>query len=86
MQRTVYVKKKRRRRFWRRLSLLTITAITAVLTIIGGFMLYAQITGAPSLNVPKASVFLDQDGKQVGDHFTAERRYWIELDDISLSS
>lgn len=83
MQRTVYVKKKRRRAFWRRLSLFTITAITAALTLVGGLMLYAQITGAPSLSVPKASVFLDKDGKQIGDHFTAERRYWVALEDMS---
>lgn len=83
MQRTVYVKKKKRRTFWRRSILLIITAVTAVLTLIGGLMLYAQITGAPSLNVPKASVFLDKDGKQIGDYFAAERRYWVELEEIS---
>lgn len=83
MQRTVYVKQKRRRKFWKKLSLITLTAITAGLTCIGGLFLYAQITGAPSLSVPKASVFLDHNGKQIGDHFTAERRYWVELDEIS---
>lgn len=83
MQRTVYVKKKKRKTFWRRSLLLTVTAVTTMLTIMGGLMLYAQITGAPSLNVPKASVFLDKDGKQIGDHFAAERRYWVELDEIS---
>ena len=83
MQRTVYVKKKKRRILWRRSILLTVTAITAAITLIGGLMLYAQITGAPSLSVPKASVFLDKDGKQIGDHFAAERRYWVELEEIS---
>ncbi len=83
MQRTDYVKKKKKRLFWRRSILLTITAITSSLTLIGGLMLYAQITGAPSLSVPKASVFLDKDGKQVGDHFAAERRYWVGLEDVS---
>lgn len=83
MRRTVYVKKKKRRTFWRRFSLLTITAITAALTLFGALLLYAQIAGAPSLSVPKASVFLDQDGKQIGDRFSAERRYWVNLDEIS---
>ncbi|AOV08873.1 transglycosylase domain-containing protein [Sporosarcina ureilytica] len=83
MQRTVYVKKKKRRLFFRRITLLTVTALTAMITIYGGLLLYAQITGAPSLSVPKASVFLDQDGKVIGDHFSAERRYWVELDEIS---
>ena len=83
MQRTDYVKNKKRRVFWRRLSLLTLTALTAALTLFGALRLYAQITGAPSLSVPKASIFLDEGGNQIGDKFTAERRYWVGLDEIS---
>lgn len=83
MRRTVYVKKKKRRAVLRRATLVTLTALTAALTLFFSLRLYAQITGAPSLNVPKASVFLDKDGKQIGDHFSAERRYWVSLDDMS---
>ena len=83
MRRTVYVKKKKRRAFWRRTSLLTLTVLTAALTLFGALRLYAQITGAPSLSVPKSSVFLDQDGKKIGDKFSAERRYWVSIDEIS---
>ncbi|MBO1913733.1 transglycosylase domain-containing protein, partial [Microvirga sp. 3-52] len=78
-----YVKKKNRRLFWRRISLLTLTMLTALLTLYGSLRLYAQITGAPSLSVPKASVFLDNNDHQIGDKFTAERRYWVGLDEIS---
>ena len=78
MQRTVYVKKKKRRKLLTRLLLLTVTALTAALTIFLSLRLYAQITGAPSFSVPKASVFLDKNGKQIGDRFSAERRYWVE--------
>jgi 1A family penicillin-binding protein len=83
MQRTVYVKQKKRRTTLRRLLLLSVTMIMAALTIFLSLRLYAQITGAPSLSVPKASVFLDKDGKQIGDRFSAERRYWVDLDDMS---
>ena len=83
MQRTVYVKQKKRRSALRRLLLLTVTMIMAALTIFLSLRLYAQITGAPSLSVPKASVFLDKDGRQIGDRFSAERRYWVDLDDMS---
>ena len=83
MQRTVYVKQKKRRTALRRLLLLTVTMIMAALTIFLSLRLYAQITGAPSLSVPKASVFLDKDGKQIGDRFSAERRYWVDLDEMS---
>ena len=83
MQRTVYVKQKKRRSALRRLLLLSVTMIMAALTIFLSLRLYAQITGAPSLSVPKASVFLDKDGKQIGDRFSAERRYWVDLDEMS---
>ena len=33
--------------------------------------------------MPKASVFLDKNGKQIGDRFSAERRYWVDLDEMS---
>ena len=35
------------------------------------------------LTVPKASIFLDSQNNQIGDYFTAERRYWTALDEIS---
>ncbi|MEK5067267.1 transglycosylase domain-containing protein [Sporosarcina sp. FSL K6-1508] len=83
MRRTVYVKKKKRRTTLRRLLLLIVTMMMAALTVFLSLRLYAQITGAPSLSVPKASVFLDKNGKQIGDRFSVERRYWVSLDEMS---
>ncbi len=45
--------------------------------------IYAQIAGAPPLIIPKASVFLDSHGNKIGDYYTEERRYWIELEEMS---
>ncbi|SOC34683.1 1A family penicillin-binding protein [Ureibacillus acetophenoni] len=45
--------------------------------------IYAQIAGAPPLIIPKASVFLDSNGNKIGDYYTEERRYWIELEEMS---
>ncbi|WOV87948.1 PBP1A family penicillin-binding protein [Sporosarcina oncorhynchi] len=83
MKRIDYIKKKKRKNQVRRIILLSVTAVTAVFTVFLCLRLYAQITGAPSLSVPKASVFLDKNGRQIGDKFSAERRYWVSLDDIS---
>ncbi|WP_262174428.1 transglycosylase domain-containing protein [Saccharococcus sp. Marseille-Q5394] len=83
MRRVDYIKKKKRRNFFRRIALLIVTALTAFFTMFLALRLYAQITGAPSLSVPKASVFLDKNGRQIGDKFSAERRYWVSLDEIS---
>ena len=83
MRRTVYVKKKKKLAKLKRALLLCLTLLTAAATILIVLRLYAQITGAPSLSVPKASVFLDENGNQIGDRFSAERRYWVGLDEMS---
>src|SRR5690606_29543363 len=83
MKRVEYIKKKKRRVFLRRFAMLAITAVTAFFTMFLCLRLYAQITGAPSLSVPKASVFLDKNGRQIGDKFSEERRYWVDIDEIS---
>lgn len=57
-----------------------------VIVIVSAFIslrIYAQIAGAPPLTVPKATVFLNAEGEQIGDHYTSERRYWVKLDNIS---
>ena len=76
-------KEKKTRCILASLFIIDVTALTAMLTIFVSLRLYAQITGAPSLSVPKASVFLDKDGRQIGDRFSAERRYWVGLDEMS---
>jgi penicillin-binding protein 2D len=83
MRRSEIVKERKKRTTLRRLMLLTVTLLTAALTLFLSLRLYAQITGAPSLSVPKATVFLDKNGKQIGDRFSAERRYWVDLDEMS---
>ena len=76
-------KKEKKAQDVKRLLLLSVTTIMAALTIFLLLRLYAQMTGAPSLSVPKASVYLDKNGKQIGDRFSEERRYWVDLDDMS---
>lgn len=83
MRRTAYMKTKKRHLRMKRFLLGMITAISAALTIYGGLLLYAQMTGAPSLSVAKASVFLDENGKVIGDYAQSERRYWVDLDKMS---
>ncbi|HWL12996.1 MAG TPA: transglycosylase domain-containing protein [Ureibacillus sp.] len=62
------------------------TTVAMVCAVIVGFIvlrIYAQIAGAPPLTMPKASVFLDSNGNRIGDYYSSERRYWVELDEIS---
>ncbi|WP_342536873.1 PBP1A family penicillin-binding protein [Sporosarcina sp. FSL K6-3508] len=83
MKRTDYKKTTNRKKYRKRIFSISITLITAAVTVMIALRLYAQILGAPSLSVPKASLFLDQNGHQIGDHFSQQRRYWIKLDDVS---
>lgn len=72
-------KSKRRYRVLFALGAFLIVIISALISL----RIYAQIAGAPPLTVPKATVFLNADGEQIGDHYTSERRYWVSLEDIS---
>lgn len=83
MQRMTYQKKRKRRNRWRKSALIGLSLMTAAVTAFISLRLYAQITGAPSLSVPKATIFLDRNGNEIGDRFAAERRYWVSLDEIS---
>lgn len=83
MRRTVFMQKKKRRKWMRTITFSMITVLFALLTMYGGLLLYAQMAGAPSLNVSKASIFLDADGQEFGDLVGKEKRYWVPLEDIS---
>ncbi|PIC98188.1 transglycosylase domain-containing protein [Sporosarcina sp. P29] len=83
MKRTDYIKSTNRKK-WKKIALsLSITSIAAIVTVLIALRIYAQVLGAPSLSVPKASLFLDHSGHQIGDHFSQHRRYWMKLSDMS---
>lgn len=83
MDRRSYQRKIRRKKRHKRIAFFSIAFLSAIMVFLGCLRLYAQIAGAPPLTVPKATVFLDRNGQQIGDRFTDERRYWKELDEIS---
>ncbi len=83
MKRSDYQKKHMRRKRLRKISLFFIACISAFVIALVSLRIYAQIAGAPPLTVPKASIFLDSENNQIGDHYTGERRYWVEFDKIS---
>ncbi len=83
MSRQSYRRQKKRQKWIKHTIFITVALISAVAVSLVGVRLYAQIAGAPPLSVTKASVFLDSNGNRIGDYFTAERRYWVELDEIS---
>ena len=83
MKRQQY-KKIRKRRKWTRFSILFVVAfVSAIAVTLLSLRIYAQVAGAPSLSVQKASIFLDSQNNQIGDYYVNERRYWTSLEDMS---
>ena len=77
---------RRQKKFSKRkkyLLLSTIAAVSFVVVSLISLRIYAQVAGAPPLTVPKATIFHDSSDQQIGDFFTDERRYWVDLKDIS---
>lgn len=83
MKRKNYIRNKKRKIRMRRSFTILLASLTALTVGFIALQIYVQIAGAPPVTVPKASIFLDADEKQIGDHFTNERRYWVTLDEIS---
>lgn len=83
MKRREMKRKKQRQKWGKNVLLFTIAAICAVAVSFVSLRIYAEVAGAPPLTVPKASIFLDSQNNVIGDYFTEERRYWIELEELS---
>lgn len=83
MGRIQHRKKVIRSKRWKRLLLLSIAASCALFSAFLTLRIYAQIVGAPMIQVPISSVYLDNQGNVIGDRFEDQRRYWISLEEMS---
>ncbi|MEK5205932.1 transglycosylase domain-containing protein [Psychrobacillus sp. FSL H8-0510] len=83
MGRIQHRKKVIRSKRWKRIFLLCVAAGCALLSAFITLRIYAQIVGAPIIQVPISSVFLDSQGNVIGDRFEDQRRYWISLEEMS---
>lgn len=83
MKRKSYQRKQKRAKRTRKTLTLFIAFTSAIVVAFIALRVYVQVAGAPPLTVPKASIFLDENGNQIGDHFANERRYWVSLDEMS---
>ncbi|MFS0783901.1 transglycosylase domain-containing protein [Bacillus sp. 1P06AnD] len=65
--------------------------MTFILLLCGGSLLaiylflliYAKILGPPPLAVPQSTIFYSDNGKVIGEYDNGQKRYWVNLDDIS---
>jgi len=83
MKRKSYHRKQQRVKRTRKSLTLFVAFTSAIVVAFVALRIYVQVAGAPPLTVPKASIFLDENENQIGDHFTNQRRYWVGLDEMS---
>ncbi|KOS66530.1 penicillin-binding protein [Lysinibacillus contaminans] len=83
MKRKSYQRKQKRVKRTRKALTLFVAFASAIIVAFVAIRIYVQLAGAPPLTVPKASIFLDESENHIGDHFTSERRYWVDLDEMS---
>lgn len=56
-------------------------ALTALIGM--AILLYAKILGPPPLTVPQSTLFYSDDGEVIGESHNGQKRYWVELSEIS---
>ncbi len=83
MKRKSYQRKQKRSKRTRKALTYFVAFTSAIVVAFIALRVYVQVAGAPPLTVPKASIFLDENENQIGDHFANERRYWVSLDEMS---
>ncbi|MGM0875133.1 MAG: transglycosylase domain-containing protein [Bacillota bacterium] len=74
-----------------RITLKTLRAITFISLLLLAFfssiilsiVMYAKWQGPPSLTVPQSTIIYANDGSKVGELHNGQKRYWVDLDDIS---
>ena len=66
-------------------ALFIISLIGLALSILAGagVLIYAKILGPPPLAVPQSTLFYADDGTVIGESDNGQKRYWVELDQIS---
>ncbi|NEU30452.1 penicillin-binding protein 1A [bacterium LRH843] len=71
----------------RRLFRLFIRLLLLSLVLISGgavaLLSYTKMQGPPPLNVSQATIFFGADNAPIGERHQGERRYWVDLSDIS---
>ncbi|MCA1055061.1 PBP1A family penicillin-binding protein [Rossellomorea aquimaris] len=62
-----------------------LSLVFSVLVLAGliGVLTYAKVQGPPPLAVPQSTLIYDGEGKVIGETNTGEKRYWVNLEQIS---
>lgn len=67
----------------RAITFISLLALVFISTMILSIVLYAKWQGPPSLTVPQSTIIYANDGSRIGELHNGQKRYWVELEDIS---
>ncbi|WP_069201793.1 transglycosylase domain-containing protein [Bacillus niameyensis] len=77
---------KTRKKKWRNIRLLTYCSFIAIgifSILLLSFIIYIKVLGPPPLAIPQSTLYYAADGTVFGESNSGEKRYWVELQDIS---
>ncbi|RFU62367.1 transglycosylase domain-containing protein [Peribacillus glennii] len=62
-----------------------ITSVAAIFIslLLASLILFARALGAPPLAVPQSTLFYSGDGEIIGESDNGQKRYWVDLEEIS---
>ncbi|MBM7648319.1 1A family penicillin-binding protein [Bacillus ectoiniformans] len=55
----------------------------SLILLVGAGYLYIKYLGEPEIAVPQSTLYLAGDGSVIGESHAGEKRYWVQLDEIS---
>ncbi len=70
-------------KLFRAAVILFFISIALFLLLYFSILIYAKLLGAPPLAVPQSSLYYSDDGKVIGESHTGQKRYWVNLEDVS---
>lgn len=73
----------RRRKYVRVLLIIAFVMLTLCLLLLLTIYMYAKTLGPPPLAVPQSTIYYAADGTVIGESNNGQKRYWVELDNVS---
>ncbi|MDQ0214187.1 1A family penicillin-binding protein [Oikeobacillus pervagus] len=70
-------------KYLRALIIIFFSILLLCLAGILGLFIYAKILGPPPLAVPQSTLYFSNDGHLIGESNSGEKRYWVDIEDIS---
>ncbi len=70
-------------KYFRALFMISMIAASIVFLLFIGIFAYAKILGPPPLAVPQSTLYYGDDGSVIGESHNGQKRYWVNLNQIS---